>query len=127
MEPMSRSAKQFCQGLCGAVRNLLDSHALHAMPELLTVDLVTIPEEIGGGGLVRAWRRRAVGRPGGGGMLGDVEVDYAPAAVGKHNENEQDTEANGGHGEEVDRDEVADVIGKERPPSLGRRGAPLRD
>ena len=51
-------------------------------------------------------------------MLGDVEVDDTPAVVGKHDENEQDTEANGGHGEEVDRDEVADVISEERPPGL---------
>ena len=45
-------------------------------------------------------------------------MDDAPAVVGKHDENEQDTEANGGHGEEVDRDEVADAIGEERPPGL---------
>src|SRR5919106_5543299 len=84
--------------------NLLDSHALHAMPELLTIDLVTIPDEVGGGGVVRESGDELLSGPVSGGMLGDVEVDYAPAVVGKHNENEQDTEANGGHGEEVDRD-----------------------
>ena len=57
---------------------------------------------IGGRGLVREGVDELLGRPGGGGMRGDVEVDDAPAVVGKHNENEQDTEANGGRGEEVD-------------------------
>jgi hypothetical protein len=33
--------------------NLLDSHALHAMPKSLTVDAVTVAEEVGRRGLVR--------------------------------------------------------------------------
>jgi hypothetical protein len=37
-------------------------------------------------------------------MLGDVEVDDPPAMVGKHHEDEQDAEARGGHGEEIDGD-----------------------
>jgi hypothetical protein len=33
--------------------NLLDSHALHAVPEPSAVDLITIPQKIGGRGLLR--------------------------------------------------------------------------
>jgi len=40
---MSRSAKGFCHGLCGAVRT-----ALHSVAKLLAVDLVTVAQEIGG-------------------------------------------------------------------------------
>ena len=55
-------------------------------------------------------------------MLGDVEVDDAPAVVGEHDEDEEDAQAGGGHGEEVDGDQVADVVGEERPPGLRGRG-----
>jgi hypothetical protein len=41
--------------------------------------------------------------------------------VGEHDEDEEDAEASGGYGEEVDGDQVADVVGEERPPGL--RGA----
>jgi hypothetical protein len=84
--------------------NFVDAQALEAMPELLTVDSVAIPEEIGRGGLVREGVHNLLGGPGGSGTLGDVEVDNAPAVVCEHDENEEDAEANGGHGEEVDRD-----------------------
>jgi hypothetical protein len=94
------------------------------VPELLAIDAVTVAEEIGGRRLLREGVDELLSSPGGSGMLGDVEVDDAPAVMGKHNENEQDTETSGGHGEEVDRDQVEDVVGEERPPGLrglGRR------
>ena len=37
-----------------------------------------------------------------------------PAMVGEHDENEEDAEAGGRHGEEVDRDEVEEVVGEDR-------------
>ena len=123
---MSRSTNGFLPRAVRRGKDFLDTHPLHAVPKLLAVDLVAVAEEIGWGGLVREGVDELLGRPGGGGMRGDVEVDYAPAVMGKHNENEQDTEANGGHGEEVDRDEVADVIGEERPPGLRGLGTTLR-
>jgi hypothetical protein len=46
-------------------------------------------------------------------MLGDIEVEDAPPVVGEHDEDEQDAQARGGDGEEIDRDEVPDVIGQE--------------
>ncbi|HEU4368119.1 MAG TPA: hypothetical protein VFV05_07840 [Methylomirabilota bacterium] len=58
------------------------------MPELLTVDLVTIPEEIGRRGLVRKGVHDLLSGPAGGVVLGHVEVDDAPAVVGEHKENE---------------------------------------
>jgi len=44
-------------------------------------------------------------------MLGDVEVEDAPAVVGEHDEDEENAEPSGGHGEEIDRDQVPDMIG----------------
>jgi hypothetical protein len=52
-------------------------------------------------------------REGGGGVLGEVEVDNAAAMVSEYDEDEQDAQARGGHGEEVDGDEVVDMVGEE--------------
>ena len=54
-------------------------------------------------------------------MRDQVEVEDAPAMVGEHDEDEEDAQASGGHGEEIDRDQVPDVIGLERSPDLRRR------
>src|SRR5919106_4974099 len=59
-------------------------------------------------------------------MLGDVEVDNAPAAMSEHDADEEDAEASGGHDKEIDRDQIADVVGKERPPGLRGLGTTLR-
>src|SRR6267143_4292869 len=55
-----------------------DAHALHALPEDVTVDRVAIAEEIGRGGVVREGVNDLLGRPGRGGMLGDIEVEDSP-------------------------------------------------
>jgi hypothetical protein len=46
--------------------------------------------------------------------------------VSEHDEDEEDTQARGGHGEEIDREQVPDMVGEERPPGLRRLGTPLR-
>ena len=101
-------------------QDFTDSHALHSLPERVTVDRVAIAEEIGRRGVVREGVHDLLGRPGRGGMLGDVEVEDAPAMVGEHDEDEEDAQARGGHREEIDRDQVPDVVGEERAPGLRR-------
>ena len=98
-----------------------DAHALHALPEHVTVDRVAIAEEVGRGGVVREGVHDLLGRPGSGGMLGDIEVEDAPAVVGEHDEDEQNAQARGRNSEEIDGDEVPDVIGQEGAPRLRRR------
>src|SRR5437773_11820417 len=73
-----------------------DAHALHALPEHVTVDRVAIAEEIGRGGIVWEGVHDLLGRPGSSGMLGDIEVEDAPAVVCKHDEDEQNAQARGG-------------------------------
>ena len=123
---MSRSAKGFCHGLCGRGEDFLDPHALHALPKRVAVDVVAIAEEVGRRGVVREGVHDLLGGPGGGGMLGHVEVDDAPAMVGEHDEDEEHAQARGGHREEIEGDQVADMVGEERAPGLRRLGAPLR-
>ena len=47
--------------------------------------------------------------------------------VSERDEDEEDAEPSGGHGEEVERDQVPDVIGQERAPRLQRRRTALRE
>ena len=99
---MSRSAKGFCHGLWGVLRTSSIPHALHSVPKPLAVDLVTVAQEIGRRRVVREGGHDLLGGPVGGGVLGHVEVDDAPAMVGEHDEDEEDAEPSGGHGEEID-------------------------
>jgi hypothetical protein len=48
------------------------------------------------------------------------------AVVSEHDEDEENAEASRGHGEEVDRYQVLDMVSEERPPGLRGLGAPLR-
>ncbi len=105
--------------------HLPDSHVLHSLPESVTVDAVAIAEEIGRRGVVRAGVHDLLGGPVGSGMLGHVEMHDSPAMMSEHDEDEEHVQVGGRHGEEIDRDEVADMVGQERAPGLRGRSAPL--
>jgi hypothetical protein len=64
--------------------DLLDRHALHALPKWLTVDLVTITQKIDGRRVVRESIHDLLSSPGGAGVLGYVEVGDTPAVVIQH-------------------------------------------
>src|SRR6516164_10501542 len=81
-EPMNRSANGFCRGLWGRREDFVDPHAVHSVSEGLAIDVVAIAEEVGWRGVVREGVHDLLGCPRHGGMLGDVEVDDAPAMVG---------------------------------------------
>ena len=70
--------------------NLLDPHALYAVPKLLTVDAVAVTQEIGGRGVVREGVHDLLGGPAGGGVLSHVEMDGPAAMVSEHDANEED-------------------------------------
>src|SRR5215470_18496403 len=54
--------------------------------------------------------------PGGGRMFGDGKVQYLATAVLQHEEHEQHSHADRGHGEEVNRDHLAHMVVKEGLP-----------
>jgi len=107
--------------------DFLDPHALHTVSKLLAVDLVTVAQEIGGRRVVRKGVHDLLGGPVGGGVLGHVEVDDAPAVVSEHDENKEDAQACGWHRKEIEGDRVPDMVGEERPPGLRRGSARLRE
>ena len=71
-------------------QDFTDTHALQALAEHVTVDRVAVAEEVGRSRVVREGVHDLLGRPGRGGMLGDIEVEDAPPVVGEHDEDEQD-------------------------------------
>src|SRR5206468_10102616 len=98
-------------------------YALYSVPKLLAVHLVTVAQEIRGRGVVWEGVHDLLGGPAGGGVLGHVEVDDAPAVMSEHDENKEDAQAHGRHREEIEGDQIADMVGEERPPGLRRQGA----
>jgi hypothetical protein len=54
-------------------------------------------------------------------------VEDATAMVGEYDEDEEHAQMRGGYCEEIDGDEVLDMVGQERAPGLGGRGASLGD
>src|SRR5262245_13314090 len=101
--------------------NLSDPHTHHTLPEGVTVDWVAVAEEVGRCGLVGEGIHDLLGGPVSGGMLGHVEMDDPPAVVSEYDEydeNEEHTEAGGRDREEVEGNEIADMVRKERAPGL---------
>jgi hypothetical protein len=98
--PPDRPDQAFGEGvLPGAVwrrEDFTDSHTLHTLLKRVTVDAVAIAEEIGGGGVVREGVDDLLGSPGRGGMLGDVEMQDAPAMVSEHDEDKEHPQGRGG-------------------------------
>jgi hypothetical protein len=110
----------------GRGQDFTDSHPLPAVPERGAGDRVAIAEEIRRRGVVREGVHDLLGRPGGRGTFGHVEVEDTPAIVGEDDQDEEHTQARGGHGEEIDGDQALDMIVQERAPGLRGRCAALR-
>ena len=45
--------------------------------------------------------------------------------MSEHDENKEDAQARGWHREKIEGDQIADMVGEERPPSLRRQGRRL--
>jgi hypothetical protein len=54
-------------------------------------------------------------------MSRNVEVQYSPPLMGQHQEHVQNLEADGWHGEEVDRNKLLEVVVEKSPPGLAGR------
>ena len=66
--------------------DLVDPHAFHPPCEHVAVDGVPITEQVLGCGLVREGLDKRLGGPGGGGVVGDVDLDEFSPVVAKDQE-----------------------------------------
>jgi len=111
--------------------DLANPHAFHPPCEHVAVDGVAIAEQVLGRCLFREALDKLLDGPGGGWVVGDVDMHEFSPVVPKDQEPEEQAEGEGGNDEEVEGDNVTDMRLKEGAPRRGwpRRGAPhvLRD
>src|SRR4029453_8129898 len=122
---MTRYAKGFGQGARGAIRISLSpglSPAVRTRPRRWH----PYRGAVLGRGLFREAFDQLVGGPGGGGVVGDVDMHKFSAVVLKNQEPEEQAKGERGDHEEVDGDNLADMCPQEGAPRRGRprRGAP---
>ena len=122
--PSNRPDDALSEGLPGRSRgdeDLAHPQAFHPPDEHIGVDRVPVAEQVLGRCLFREALDKLVSGPGGGGVVGGVEMDEFSTVVSKDQESEEQLEGEGGDDEEVDSDNLADVCLQERAP---RRGWP---
>jgi len=101
---------------------LLDAQCLGLTPKSLSIDLVSVPNQIPRRLLQRARLEQLPRRPFRRRMLRHIQMHQPAPAVGQHHEHEQDAKGRGGYREEVQRDYVLRVILlQKRAPRLRRR------
>jgi hypothetical protein len=79
----------------GRGQDFSGSHALHPLPERVTVDAIAITEEVRRRGVVREGVHDLLGRPDGGGIFRHVEGENTPSMEGEDDEDEENAQARG--------------------------------
>ena len=85
-----------------------------------TIDAVAISEQEPGGLVPRKFLEDLGCRPLSCWMLGDIEMNNAPAIMSQNKKHVEDLEGHGANHEEVDGNQLVDVVFQEGPPGLGR-------
>src|SRR6266446_10169892 len=98
-----------------------DVQRLSLTRKSLSVDLVSITDQMAWGLLQPAPLDQLPGGPPSGRMLGDIEMHQPAPVVPQHHEHEQDPKGRRGHREEIQRDQILGVILQKRAPRLRRR------
>jgi hypothetical protein len=98
--------------------DLLNSHAANPIPEVGTMDPISVTEHVPGRCVVRKRFDDLLGRPALRWMTGDVEVNDHPSMVLENQEANEDAEVHGRDCEEVDRRDLANMVVQEDAPSL---------
>lgn len=101
--------------------DFLDTHVFDALPEELAVDRVTIAKQESRGVILGKRLDDLLSGPLGRRMRSCVEVNDHAAVMAEYDETEQDAKRRCWYREEVDRNDIANVVVQEGPPSLRRR------
>src|SRR6516164_6010802 len=105
----------------GRGEHLGHAHFPHAVPELVAIDSVAVADQVPEYTIF--WKRfpNLLSGPFSGRMLGHVEMNQPAPRVSQQHQNEEDAKGRSGHGEEVDRHQLAYVVIEEGLPALRRR------
>jgi hypothetical protein len=101
--------------------DFVDSHAFHAVLEIVAVDAVAIAKEKTWCLLVREGVDDLLRSPLGIGIRSNVEVNDPPPIVPENDENVEYLKLSRRHSKEIAGGHVRNVIVEKRSPSLGRR------
>jgi len=102
-------------------QNFADAHISHLFSEVVAEDSIAVAQqvarELGKGKCLP----QLLSRPLRGRVVGNVEVQNATAVMGQHQKHVKNLEADRGHGEEINGDELSDMIFEECAPRLRGR------
>ena len=107
-------------GRSRCAENFFDIHDFDLFAELLSVDPITISQQIFRCGVEGKGFEHLLRGPFRSRMGCHVEVNHTPAIMDEHNEDKQNFKPHSVHGEEVYRSQLRYVIVEERSPRLRR-------
>ncbi len=116
-------AVRILPGRSGCRGNFINAHLLHTVSEIDSVAAVTITDEILRRLIPGKRFRDLLCRPARRGIRRDVEVNHPPALMAKDDETVQNAKGGGGHGKEVDADQITEVIVQKRAPDRRLSGS----
>src|SRR3984957_6140319 len=125
IDPISRSAKPFCQGEAGAVGLSRMPMARNRRVTTLRIDPVAIADEVVRSFIPRKCLRYLTSNPFCRRICCDVDPDQVPAVQPDDDEGIEQVEANGRDNEQVHSGDVRRVVTQEGPPSLAGWWPPL--
>ena len=104
-------------------QDFANDHVSHVFSEVIAKDRIAVAQEVArelgkGKCLAQLLSGPICGRVG-----GHIKVQDATPVMGQNQKYVKDLEADGGHGEEVDRDQLLGMVLQEGAPSLRRRFA----
>src|SRR5215510_7253224 len=105
----------------GSGDDFFDSHSGYSSPEIVSVDRISISDQVAWGSVLRKRLDQLLGRPGGDRMFCDVEMNDLTPLVQEDDEAVKVTEGRGGDRKEIDADDLSGMIGEKSLPRLGGR------
>jgi hypothetical protein len=112
-------------GRTGRRKHFLDAHIPDLLHEIIPENPIPIPQEITRCRVPGKRIAELLSGPFGRWMRRYAEVENPAPVVCQNKEHVQDLKPDGGHGEEVDRDQALEMVDQKRPPSLSlRAGGP---
>ena len=91
-------------------QHFMDAHVSHLSSELIAENSSAVAEQVARELVEGKCLPQLLSRPCHGRVGGHIEVRNAPTVMGQHQEHVKDLEANGGHSEEIDGDQLLGVI-----------------
>ena len=109
---------------CG--EHLVNAHSLNPVPEMATVNSVTVPNQISRHNIFGECFDDLLRGPFCRGMLRHIEMQHTATLMCQDHEYKEDSQLQGGNGKEVDGDQLTDMVTQKSLPGLGWFFASLR-